>query len=290
MSFPNEVYFEASTLVDGITISVKEGAQYVSDISYEDAWFKANDLAKTKAESKLHEALEKMKQKNEFECSRIIECTGPRGFSGAKGHQGPPGPPGPTGPSFALIPNIIEVILGPDITTSSKDVSKPTEITATVYIDPSKYINIIKLQLVFEDILNYKLIVLFEEYEYEKPPPPGHLLYIQLPKLNNAKTYIIEVSGAIWFNSLANNQGPGSTENNIIYMGNGKLDWQGMIPFVSNGDKYIGNSNTTNPTSTLYDELRATSIAVNSLKASSVEATGSVTGALIIATGPPPVL
>jgi hypothetical protein len=50
MSFLNKVCFEASREVDGVKVSVEECAEYISEISYDDAWYKAQLLAKEKVE------------------------------------------------------------------------------------------------------------------------------------------------------------------------------------------------------------------------------------------------
>ena len=114
MLFPNEVCFETSSQFDGVTISVKECAKYISKISFEDAWLKANDLAKQKAESKLQEALGKIKSNNNLDIVQIKGCPGPRGY------------PGPRGPSGAQSATMTEVILNDSSNTLGRDLSRST--------------------------------------------------------------------------------------------------------------------------------------------------------------------
>ena len=252
MLFPNEVCFETSSQFDGVTISVKECAKYISKISFEDAWLKANDLAKQKAESKLQEALEKIKKDKDLDIVQIKGCPGPRGF------PGPKGPPGPPGPDTLLTPNIIIVNLPFLPQSSIKENGDIERVVIDVHIKSTFYINVIRLTGNIESS-SFNLNIIFDR-EYNPPPLPGHLLYINFPKLINPDTYTLEVSGDVWFNSLANNQGPGVTQNNILFVGNNKLNWLGMFSFVSNGLLYVGNSNTTDPNSTLYTTLRSSNI------------------------------
>jgi len=262
MSFPNEVYFEASTEVDGVVISVRECGQYISDISFEDAWFKANELAKTKAELKLQEALEKMKKEENLDIVQIKGCPGPRGF---------PGPKGSPGQDLVLIPNIIRVGLPVTPPTSKKELGVTERIVLDVTIDSKAYINVIELT---GNVRSSKFRLNITYQNKSQNPLPGHLLYITVPKIDDKTTYTLGVSGNVWFNSLADNQGPGRTQNNILFMGNNKDAWVGMFSFVSNGFIYIGNSNTTNPSDTIYDELTATKIAGSSIVGGSVTTTG----------------
>lgn len=248
MSFPNKVYVEASTEFDGVIISVKESGQYMSEISFEDAWLKANELAKQKAEAKLQEALEKIKKEKDIDFVQIKGCPGPRGI---------PGPKGSPGQDLVLIPNIIRVVLPAIQQTSKKELGLTERIVIDVTIDSNSYINVIELTGNVRSS-EFRLNITYEN-EYQNPLP-GHLLYITVPKIDDSKTYTLGVSGDVWFNSLADNQGPGRTENNILYMGNNKDAWFGMFSFVSNGSIYIGNSNTTNPSDNLYDKLNATKI------------------------------
>jgi hypothetical protein len=104
MSFPNKVCYEASTTnSDGVKFSVEECAEYVSNISYEDAWVKAHELAKQKAEHKLTNAISKVDKKDILD---VIKLTGP---------QGCPGRPG----NSAQIPSILNVKeLNADVVTT----------------------------------------------------------------------------------------------------------------------------------------------------------------------------
>ena len=262
MLFPNEVCFEASSQFDGVTISVKECAQYTSEISFEDAWLKANDLAKQKAESKLQEALEKIKKDKDLDIVQIKGCNGPRGF------PGPKGPPGPPGPDTLLFPNIIIVNLPFLPKSSIKEKGDTKRVVIDVPIKSNVYINVIRLTGNIESS-SFNLNIIFDR-EYNPPPLPGHLLYINFPKLLNPDTYTLEVSGDVWFNSLANNQGPGVTQNNILFVGNNKLNWLGMFSFVSNGLLYVGNSNTTDPNSTFYTTLNSNNIYGNLITGASI--------------------
>ena len=65
MYFQKKAYFEASAQSDGVTISVNEFAHYTSEISYQDACQKANELAKLKAYAKLEETLDKLHKKQD---------------------------------------------------------------------------------------------------------------------------------------------------------------------------------------------------------------------------------
>jgi len=81
--FSNEVSFTAvGRTLSGEVVEVVEVAFAESEVSFEDAWFKAQALAKVKAEKKLAESLEHL---NKLEHKR-----------------GPPGPPGPPGPQGCL--------------------------------------------------------------------------------------------------------------------------------------------------------------------------------------------
>lgn len=97
MSFYNKVSYEASSNLDGVIISVTESAEYTSSVSYEDAWLKAQELAKQKAESKLAKSLEKIKNEN----MNLVSLQGPPGSRGPQGFKGARGPPGPPIPNLA---------------------------------------------------------------------------------------------------------------------------------------------------------------------------------------------
>ena len=85
MSFLNKVCYEASTTnSEGVKFSVEEWAEYVSDISYEDAWLKAHELAKHKAEQKLTNAISKLDKKDVLD---VIKLTGPPGCPGRSGNS-----------------------------------------------------------------------------------------------------------------------------------------------------------------------------------------------------------
>ena len=104
MSFFNKVCYEASTTnSDGVKFSVEECTEYTSDISYEDAWVKAHELAKQKAEQKLTNAITKVDNKDLLD---VIKLTGPPGCPGRVGNA-------------ARIPSILNVKeLNSDIVTT----------------------------------------------------------------------------------------------------------------------------------------------------------------------------
>jgi hypothetical protein len=241
MSFPNEVYFEASAEVDGVIISVKECAQYMSDISFEDAWVKANELAKQKAESKLQEALEKMKKEKDLDIVHIKGCPGPRGY------------PGPRGPSGAQTTKAIDVVLGNSSRTLGKDVSDSTN-TTYVTIDSNAYNPMIQIKFNndFTPIpgSNYYLNITFTNGITLSSA--GYMLFLTTATIKDPTLFytITLTGGDLLYNCLASNQGPGTATPNTLYIGNGTDTWAGMFTFVSNGSLYIGNSTTTNPSPT----------------------------------------
>lgn len=92
MSFFNEVEFIASkVLQDGNEVIVKSKASASSSESYEDAWLKAQDIAKEKAESQLTNLIKSVEEK-ESNTELII-----KGIKGEIGFQGPRGLPGKSG-------------------------------------------------------------------------------------------------------------------------------------------------------------------------------------------------
>ena len=95
MSFPNRISYEASTKnADGIKCSVEEWGEYLSDISYEDAWLKALELAKQKAEQKLANFITKI---DKHDLLDGIKLTGPPGQDGQDGNDGNDGKDGKDG-------------------------------------------------------------------------------------------------------------------------------------------------------------------------------------------------
>lgn len=92
MSFFNEVEYVASkVLQDGNEVIVKSKASASSSESYEDAWLKARDIAKEKAESQLTNLIKSVEEK-ESNTELII-----KGIKGEMGFQGPRGLPGKSG-------------------------------------------------------------------------------------------------------------------------------------------------------------------------------------------------
>ena len=98
MSFFNEVEYEAKkTLPDGVEVIVKAKASATSSISFEDAWLKAQELAKKDAEAKLAELIKKIEEKDKTLEVIIKGMKGDIGYPGCKGRTGPMGPTGPAG-------------------------------------------------------------------------------------------------------------------------------------------------------------------------------------------------
>ena len=93
MSFPNKVSYEASRVIDNVKMSVEKSVEFVSKISYEDAWLNAYNLAKEKAEKTLEETIRKMDK--EDLC--VVKL---KGNQGNQGPRGPKGPQGEVGPSY----------------------------------------------------------------------------------------------------------------------------------------------------------------------------------------------
>ena len=88
MSFPNKVSYEASRVIDNVNISVEESVEFVSKISYEDAWLNAYNLAREKAEKTLEETICKM-DKEDLCVVKLKGNQGPRGPRGPQGEVGP---------------------------------------------------------------------------------------------------------------------------------------------------------------------------------------------------------
>ena len=86
--FPNKVSYKASRVIDNVNMSVEESVEYVSNISFEDAWLNAYHLAKEKAEKTLEETIRKM-DKEELCVVKLKGNQGPRGPKGSQGEVGP---------------------------------------------------------------------------------------------------------------------------------------------------------------------------------------------------------
>lgn len=98
MSFFNEVEYEAKkTLPDGVEVIVKAKASETSSISFEDAWLKAQELAKKNAEAKLAELIKKIEEKDKTTEVIIKGMKGDIGYSGSRGRTGATGPTGSAG-------------------------------------------------------------------------------------------------------------------------------------------------------------------------------------------------
>ena len=264
MLFPNEVHYEASTEVDGITISVKERAQYMSEISFEDAWYKAHELAKQKAEAKLEEVLEKIKKEKDLDIVQIKGCPGPRGYPGPRG----PGAQGATMTKVILNGSP----LGRDLSRSNGNstdvvIQNSTSTTFTTIAFPDGFVP--------APGSTYTLNISFA---YQRNL--GDLLYLKTRQVTPVDVdpadtfYSINLTGVL-YNALSSNQGPGTATNNTIYIGNGTLGWSGMYSFVFDGENFVGNSPTTNPSpSAVYTtQINATDInATNNINATGINA------------------
>ena len=108
MSFFNEVEYQAKTaLPDGVEVIVKAKASATSSISFEDAWLKAQELAKKDAEAKLAELVKKIEEKEKSTEIIIKGMKGDIGYPGCKGRTGPMGPTGPAGKDLTGLKTIV---------------------------------------------------------------------------------------------------------------------------------------------------------------------------------------